>query len=351
MLVEEKMESNEKIDKLLLIYLNGNATVEDMQQLKLWITSAPENRQAFNETVNIWQGAHPSFNPSEIDIEKAERNLLNKIGGKSFVSRTVHYWQRIAAILIIPLLLYSLYLFKEKNINNEKTTYQKTIIPYGMYSELNLSDGSKVWLNGGSSLRYPLNFITGNREVELQGEGYFEVKSDKKSPFIVKTGQMKLSATGTAFNVESYDSDSLTSVTMVGGMIDVIFGNNKPVEMKAGDRIIYNNRTDRIKTEKINPSNDGLYKWYSWKDGVTILRDDPLSMVFKQLEQVYNIEFIVQEPEIADAIYRATFRQESLNEILRLLEMTAPIQFIYDNRIKPNNVFEKQRIEVRRKKN
>ncbi|MDR2144955.1 MAG: FecR domain-containing protein [Tannerella sp.] len=345
------MESNENINRLLFNYLNGNATVSDLQELKVWITSAPENRRAFNETVNIWQGAHPAFNPAEINVEKAEKQLFAKIGKKSFFRQTLQFWQRAAAILVIPLLLYSLYLFNNKDINYTETTYQETTVPYGMYSAMNLPDGSKVWLNGGSSLKYPLHFTSANREVELHGEGYFEVKSDKKNPFTVKTGQMTLQATGTAFNIASYDSDSITAVTMVDGVINVAFGNNNPVQMTVNERIAYNSRTDRSEIQQINPTNDGLYKWYSWKDGVMILRDDPLSAVFKQLEQVYNIEFIVREPDIANAIYRATFRQESLDEILRLLEMTAPIQFVYNNRIKPNNVFEKQRIEVRWRRN
>ena len=224
--------------------------------------------------------------------------------------------------------------------------YQEVKSPHGTFSEVRLPDGTNVWLNGGSTLKYPLTFRKGERDVFLSGEGYFEVHSDKENPFIVKTGQITLRATGTAFNVEAYGSDSITAVTMVNGKIDVAFGNSSPVAMVPGERASFNNLTKQCLIAKTDP-----YKWYAWKDGLMIFRDDPLSYVFKRLGLTFNVNIELKDPSLANAPYRATFEYESLDEILRLLEMSAPLHFKQNKRVKDrNNAYEKQTIEVYKRK-
>ena len=165
---------------------------------------------------NIWQVMNPPFNPSEIDVYAAEKNILANIEAtKRNITRILLvYWQRIAAILVIPLLIISAYLYLNKDNNLYDTVeYQEVKSPHGTFSEVRLPDGTNVWLNGGSSLKYPLTFRKGERSVFLSGEGYFEVHSDKENPFIVKTEQITLRATGTAFNIEAYKTDSITSAS------------------------------------------------------------------------------------------------------------------------------------------
>ena len=97
----------------------------------------------------------------------------------------LHYWQQVAAILLLPLLILSAYLYF-KPASQIAETYQELFTPYGTWSVVNLPDGSKVWLNAGSSLKYPTQFNDKQRVVSMQGEAYFEVESDKEHPFIVK---------------------------------------------------------------------------------------------------------------------------------------------------------------------
>ena len=255
----------------------------------------------------------------------------------------LYYWQQIAAILLLPLLIVSAYLYL-KPASQIAETYQELFTPYGTWSVVNLPDGSKVWLNAGSSLKYPTQFNDKQRVVSMQGEAYFEVESDKEHPFIVKTKELTVEATGTAFNVNAYTSDNVTAVTLVKGKVAVTLDKKKTISLSPGEKIDYNLATALYNVNKTN-----TYKWCSWKDGVLIFRDDPLEYVFKRLGQTYNVEFILKDAELGKYSYKATFEGESLNEILRLLEMSAPIRCKeVSNRNTNNEKFEKQRIEVSR---
>ena len=291
----------------------------------------------------------PAFNPEEIDVDSAHRKVMEQIlhPNQPVSVRPklsfLHYWQQVAAILLLPLLILSAYLYF-KPASQIAETYQELFTPYGTWSVVNLPDGSKVWLNAGSSLKYPTQFNDKQRVVSMQGEAYFEVESDKEHPFIVKTKQLTVEATGTAFNVNAYAPDHVAAVTLVKGKVAVTLDQKKTISLSPGEKIDYNLATSLYNVNKTN-----TYKWCSWKDGILIFRDDPLEYVFKRLGQTYNVEFILKDAELGKYSYKATFEGESLNEILRLLEMSAPIRCKeVSNRNSNNEKFEKQRIEVSR---
>lgn len=345
------MTDKNNIESLIATYLSGKATDVEKEILEAWVKETPENARYFQKEKNIRQTLYPAFDPANIDTEKAEKKLSGQIGRLNPTRKILLYWQRIAAILIIPLMILSAWLYWEgKDSFYQDTEYQELVAPHGMHSQVNLPDGSKVWLNGGSTLRYPVNFKRGKRNVTLSGEGYFEVQSDQKNPFTVTTEQITLTATGTIFSIEAYDTDPVTSVTMVEGKVNVASNHsaspaNQPesIAMKPGERACFNKLTSKY--ERIETTD--LYKWYAWKDGVMIFRDDPLSYVFKRLALTFNIDIDLKDEELASSPYRATFEIESLDEILRLLEMSAPLSFVYGERAQTaNNTFAKQRIEV-----
>lgn len=343
------MIEKDYIQPLITAFLSGNATDGERRELEEWVKQSPDNNRYFQEMRNVWQAMNPAFNPSEINVFEAEKNILANIAAteRNVVRVVLLYWQRIAAIIVIPLLVLCTYFYLNKNSSQYNAIeYQEVKSPHGTFSEVCLPDGTHVWLNGGSSLRYPLVFRKGEREVFLKGEGYFEVEADKENPFVVETGRITLRATGTAFNIEAYNNDSITAVTMVKGKVDVAFGNSSPVAMIPGERASFNNLTKQCLIAKTDP-----YKWYAWKDGLMIFRDDPLSYVFKRLGQTFNVNIDLRDTTLANAPYRATFEYESLDEILRLLRMSAPLSFKQNKRVKDkNNIYEKQTVEVYRAK-
>ncbi|MDR1556718.1 MAG: DUF4974 domain-containing protein [Tannerellaceae bacterium] len=299
---------------------------------------------------NIWEVAGTTFTPDEIDLEKAYRRVMSHVKPRRWYQSPVFiYWQRAAAVLLLPFMLGFTYFWinsrqKEMEAVNRQAVFLEVATPYGTHTRMNLPDGSAVWLNAGSLLKYPAVFTAGERTVYLSGEAYFEVESDEGNPFIVETKKLSVQATGTAFHVEAYPEDSLVCVTMAQGKVAVSIGKTPALTMKPGERMEYNQEKDRYKIRKTD-----AYKWYAWKDGVMVFRDDPLEYVFKEIGQTFNIEIEVKDKSIGKHLYRATFEEESLDEILRLLGMTAPIRYKYSDRKKDiDGYYLKQRIEVYR---
>lgn len=338
-------KQNNNIELIILRSFTESANAQEKELLELWLNESKDNYLKYQEYKTIWDTLHPPFEPDNIDVEKAHDKVCGEIKKTSLykIDRVKYYWQRIASIIVIPLLILSGY-YILNNTKKEHTTeiVQNITSPHGMTSQIELPDGSKVWLNGGSLLRYSINSIMKNRIVELNGEAYFEVQSDIKKPFIVKTERARICATGTAFNVEAYTLDSITAITMTNGYVNVFWDKSSEIKMIAGDRIEFNNHTSQYELKQTD-----AYKWNAWKDGILVFRDDPLSYVFKRLEIMFNVKIEINDPSIAQFPYRATFEDESLSEILHLLEMTAPIQFHYTHRLQnSSHQFSKPHIRV-----
>lgn len=339
------MNTKKSIEERIAAYLAHEASPEERREVVAWIEASEANRQYYQQLRNIWQVAHPAFSPEEIDVHKARKRVLRRIDSRqSAAFRWIGYWQKTAAVLLIPVLLaWGYMIYKDRGSQPvAQMAYQEVFAPYGTHSKIDLPDGSTVWLNAGSTLKYPVAFQTTGRTVQLSGEAFFEVEADPKHPFIVQTNCLEVRAIGTAFHVEAYRKDSLQAVTMVKGKIDVRLGNAPAFSLKPGERMAYDARKSHCEVYRTDP-----YKWYAWKDGLLVFRNDPLEYVFKKIGQTFNVDIALKDTAIANHLYRATFEDESLDEILRLLKMTAPIQYKqYAREKKAFNQYGKQRIDV-----
>jgi ferric-dicitrate binding protein FerR (iron transport regulator) len=307
-------------------------------------------KEKHQQLQNIWEVAGAPFTPDEIELEKAHKRVMAYVKPRKWSRSTVViYWQRTASILLIPLILSIAYWqvtdHKKTETANERPIFMEVSTPYGTHTKMNLPDGSSVWLNAGSLLKYPSVFAPGERTVQLLGEAYFEVASDETNPFTVETKSLQVQATGTAFHIEAYPKDSLVFVTLAKGKVNVNIENIYPIAMLPNERMEYNREKALYKIQQTD-----AYKWYAWKDGIMVFRDDPLDYVFKKIGQTFNVNIDVKNAAIGKHLYRATFEEESLDEILRLLSMTAPIRYKHFTKKKDeNNSYLKQRIEVYQK--
>ncbi|MDD5184186.1 MAG: DUF4974 domain-containing protein [Paludibacter sp.] len=337
------MQQKYKIEELIAKLLSENISLEEKNILTAWFNDNAENKAYFNQLRNIWQAAHPVFNPDEIDVKMAELKVKERINTKSRSLKPVLiWWQRVAAIIVLPLMLATGYLFYNQSSKPVVIAFQEIISPLGVTSKVDLPDGSIVWLNSGSRLKYPVVFANTERNVYLSGEAFFKVHSDKKHPFVVETKNVNVRATGTQFNVEAYANDTITAVTLLVGKVDVsIYGNPKE-KLQPNQRVVLNSLSG---TYKIIQTNARL--WTEWKDGILAFRDEPLEDVFKRIGRTFNVDIEVKDPVVSHQLYRATFEGESLDEILRLLKMSAPIQYKRIGREKNDeNKFTKDKIEV-----
>lgn len=335
---------------LIVRNLSGTADLNDVELLKEWISNSSDNKNYFEQVKNIWEASDRQIDINLINSQDALIKVHKRIFPK-FRKRTLwNYWQNIAAILIFPIAIGTLlwiYFNSYRPGYSNELVYNEIYAAFGTRSSLRLADSTLVWLNSGSSLRYPNKFSNKIREVYLKGEAYFEVKSDISRPFVVRTSALEVKATGTKFNIQEYDSNPLTEVTLVSGKVVVneLDHKNNPeliTELKPDQHFTYNRET---RDKSI--INENSYLYIGWKDGTLIFRNERLDKVLSKLSMMFNVDIELQGEELQDYRYRATFQDESLEEIFKLLKLSSPINFVeIERRPLPDGSFPKKKVII-----
>jgi len=213
-----------------------------------------------------------------------------------------------------------------KYANSSKTKYNEISIPkMGEYS-LILSDGTKVYLNSMSKLKYPIVFDNDKRIVELEGEAFFEVTKDKSKPFIVRTSKCDITVLGTKFNVNSYKDDEELLVTLASGKVKVNVKNSKPVFLLPGEQLRENNGV--MEKKKVNTR---IYT--SWKDGKYLFSNTRLEDIIKQVHRWYDVEVFYSSDKLKEYHFSgAVVKNQTLNQFLKKLSKSGDIEFIIKGR-------------------
>ncbi len=209
--------------------------------------------------------------------------------------------------------------------DQEHITYNELMVPYGKKFELVLSDGSHVFLNSGSKIRYPVSFPNNSaRNVFLDGEAYFSVEKDKIWPFKVITSKMNTRVYGTKFNVSSYEETNETAVVLIEGSVGVYkasnTSSNDDIEIVPGQRAVM--AKDTIAIEQVN-----VEKYIAWTQGKLIFIDDSFETIVKTLERHFNTTIDNQVAQLDKKRFTGTFTKESLNQILRVFQEHTPFDF------------------------
>lgn len=282
-----------------------------------------------------------------IDISEGYRNTSLKIKRKSRKQFVYQTFSRIAAILIIPLLLSTLallYMFlnRENDTSLPDHAYTEITAAPGSVIKTQLPDHSEVWLNGGSKLRYPALFSGEKRIVKLSGEAFFDVQTNPDFPFEVELSHgMKVRAKGTAFNINAYDDNEIHEVALRNGAVDVI-RNDREIRLSPKEMATLNTVTGEMTKKTIN-----IDEKTGWKEGLLIFRNTPLEEVFKQLSRRYNVEFSIRNDNAVNYRIRATFSTETITQILNVLKLAAPISWsIKEMEQQGDNSFSKQYIHI-----
>ena len=349
----KKVDQDHSSDLISKVF-SGEATPEELKEFSEWLNRSEENRAFYHEMKNIWEASARVLHPEEIDTGKALKKVLDTISESEKEPKkiiTLSLLRKIAAAIFIPLLIASYFIGKNSSVSNERSMVMKEVTAApGTRASISLEDGTTVWLNSGSSLKYPEKFGR-ERKVLLSGEGYFEVESDKSHPFIVETGDFDITATGTRFNVLSSETASVFEVTLLEGNVDVAknTGDRKNISLatlKPDQHLVYNLKNETFVLDDTDP-----YRYISWKDGKLIFRNDRMIDVVQKISQYYNVELELRDEELTSYRYRATFDNESLDEILTMLKLSSPIDYYEEERsLKADGTFTKRKIVIFSKK-
>lgn len=311
------MENHLDIDIAIARYFAGEATPEEIDMLLRWVEESEENRQYFFRQKDLWHALHPAFSPAGIDVSAAERSVLARIGGTRRRAVRMPLWLRVgvACAVTCSITVAAIAFFTGRQ-RGEVPLYTISTA-YGYTMEALLPDSSRVWLNANSTLRYPAEFRSGAREVTLSGEAYFEVRASKEHPFRVGTRDMAVTATGTQFNVNAYDSSPAACVTLVDGRVDVACA--------AGTYPLLPGQYLTVADGcPVSSGRADVAKNCSWREGMLIFDNDRLADICARLEQIYNVQFDI-DPAVADVNFHIILKGENMSEILHMLELSAPI--------------------------
>ena len=341
---------NEKIDyKILKKFALGKYSLSDFKQVSNWFEEPSNETELKNAIQQHWEEFLEDTSENKKDLNSVLDQLKQKITEQkpvvNFRIRVQRFYTRAAAILLLPLLLYSIYSTFFNTQSTEMAASIEIASPHGARTKFQLPDGTQGWLNSGSSLKYANTFLN-KRKIDLIGEAWFEVTHNASKPFVVHTKVLDVQVLGTKFNVTAYPEENVTEVVLQEGKVNVNgFKDLYKVAMKPDEKFTYDRNSQSGSIQEVKAS-----QFSAWKDGLLVFRNEPLSEVLKRVSRWYNVEILLNDPELENLKYRATFQEEQVEEVIRLISLTVPIEYSFTNReIDKDGVFKKRTITIRKK--
>jgi len=262
-----------------------------------------------------------------IDVDSAYNKVSQQIKAQNQFTRIISIITRIAAVFSLPLLAFTVWsLFFQENsrqLAENEITWQEIQSPAGMRSHVVLPDGTDLWLNADSKIKYGIPFIRENRQVELTGEAFLKVTKNGKAPFVVNAGAASVKVLGTRFNVKAYPEEEQIEIALSEGSVEfsgtTVEGKKAEATLIPNDFLVLDKQTGNVRLE-----NRDLGKYISWYQNILIFDDTPMPEVAVTLERWYGVKVIVADPEINKYRFTTTFENESLFRVLELLELSSP---------------------------
>ncbi len=290
------MKGNPHIYKIIRIHLSGNPTPEESCVLRNWLNESDDNTLLYREMRKAWQekSAEPQLVNTDELAEKIWKRALGSASKANFYHEIAwQYWAKIAAVVLLFIgsatTLYFLTDFDsaENEVSLENDTIIKTN-PGGQKSRFNLPDGSVVWLNAESTLRYKTSDFDSLRQVELSGEAFFEVAKDPAKKFMVFAKGLYTTALGTAFNVQAYPNTNVVEIALVEGNVKIDTEGMPAELLKPGSALAYDLQSRQTKKFKFDTE-----LVLGWKEGRLIFRGDSMEEFISKTERWYGVKIEV----------------------------------------------------------
>lgn len=328
-------------------YLKGEATEAELKEINGWIDESAENRRYLAELKATWVLSTMPDTKSDIrnfvHRDFVRDDIAGKPHGRKRISVNPFLFYSAAAALLILLVLNTVQLVHtpDKNDNRiaissiDKEEICNIYTEKGTKAMVLLPDGSKVWLNSDSKISYPVRFPGDTREVNLSGEAYFEVVSDSLKPMIVTTpkGYM-VKVLGTKFHIRSYENDSYSKITLNSGSIKLICPSDKcdtecsEIGMKPNETVILGKvEIPKVITQTVRTNSNDV----AWKRGELVFDRTPMSEAIKMIERWHGATFTVNNNALFNRKLTATFKTESLVQILEVIKMLTGIEYTIED--------------------
>lgn len=339
--------------ELLHKYFNNCYTEEELNHILTWIKKSANTSEGKALLYKMWeelpeedQNLKTNFDllldriHHQVNLDQSA-TLLRTLEQNPLKYPRKQYFMRIirnaAAILMLPFLGFGLYMSSKYYSSKQdpvlvNQAYNEVFSSVDAITKVTLPDGSNVWLNHSSTLRYPATFREKCRTVELDGEGYFEVAHDSTMPFIVNTGEIEIVALGTTFNILAYPDEGKIETSLINGSVKLqrVEEDGSVIQllkMEPTDLVVYNKINKKILTRNISDD-----RYFSWKSGKLVFNKEPMGEVIKKLGRWFNVDIQVQDPKLLDLTFTGTLINETLPQVLELMALITPIRYSISTR-------------------
>lgn len=300
------------MDKNLLYnFFKGDISTEEGLKIKAWVEASKENEKTFYRERKI-------FDALQLNTPLLETRLPHS-------RKSGTQWLKIAAAIILTLVIS--YIYREFTTRQESEAMNIVSVPAGQRTNITLPDGTNVWLNTRTTLKYSTTFNNRDRIVFLEGEAFFDVKKNKDKPFIVKTKAYNVEALGTKFNVDAYPETTGFEAVLMNGSIKVSSQTHpsQNVILKPEQKISLENGQLKVtKVEDYNP--------YRWKEGLICFYNIGFSDIIKTFEKCYGIKIVIENKNALTYKFTGKFRQaDGIDYILQVIQQSINFKFEKDN--------------------
>ena len=328
--------------EILHKYFNGTASDNERREVLAWVDTSPANKEEFlQREADFVFGNLPDREPSQA----ARAQIMHVVEPKRKRLRILSAVASAAAIFVVGAFIWVLH--DNNRLNNQVASLTaqnqkliaipelvqgESVLSYkvnpGVKGTIVLPDGSEVILNSASTLRTPARFENGTRVVELEGEGYFKVESNPDWPMYVRTSRgVTVKVTGTEFNLSTYNDDAALKLTLVQGRVSLIDDKSESeIQVSEKEEVVIRNIAVANAVPKPVRKTADMRLNTSWKDGYLVFDNTPIREVIKKMERWYGIEITVADSKVMNNHFTASFRSESLQQVLTLLDITCGIK-------------------------
>jgi transmembrane sensor len=345
-----KENDSENIER----FINGQANDNEKAWVESQFLNGEDNFTLRHLLKNDWDLMLRDSTPVEVNLSHLLDRVHHIIRKNETLKKQkprqklIRIYMNAAAILLLPLLIAGGLVYSYLGYHGKTTTCRQVIstiyAPLGARVSFNLPDGTTGMLNSGSHLSYSLPF-TNNRHVKLEGEAWLEVNRDENHPFEISTGNSMVKVLGTSFNLSAYPAENYVEVVLQQGKVEFQDKNSdEKVTILPSERLVFQN--GNISKSVTDPA-----KYNAWTEGKLVFRSDPMAEVARRIERWYNVKIILADSELEKFSFRATFLDDTLEEVLRCLSLTSPIRYrITPRELMQDGTYKKEEVIIHLKK-
>ena len=291
-----------------------------------WLSAAASIMVVFSLSLFLWINGEDSGQKNTgvpAPQRKGQVELILSSGERMVLGTdSLRLGNRVEAGMLKDSLRKLSYLQAPAGQDGQEEIFNTLVIPVGGLYELELSDGTRVWLNSVSQLRYPVQFTGKERKVYLSGEAYFDVKTDSLRPFVVESEGMDVRVYGTEFNVTAYQDEKLRT-TLVQGKVGIKVDGEKELLLRPGQMAEYDAQTKHLEVQEVN-----TYLYTAWIEGTFAFKDETIEEIMGRLSRWYDLNVFYANEEVKKQLYDGIIPQvKDFEDVLRIIEGTATIHF------------------------